>query len=304
MALFSSSNIGTALNADYYGSSNMGTALKAHNYGAQAADQPAPRYRLGARELRPDVDALVLELKRAEEGLRAKAEQIRMLCHDVRSPLSAIRMIAFVLAQDENAPDRQRQLDVLDRATNTILALVDQVLDFERLDDGQMQLEAKRLDPRALLATTVEQLEMPAREKGVELTLQIDDAVPATIQADPVKLGQIMCNLTGNAVKFTSRGAVTVAARMRSVNGRTELELSVEDSGIGIAPDRVPAIFDTFIQANATIDRRYGGSGLGLSICRRLVALHGGALEVRSAPGAGSRFWFTLDPEGEDKTNT
>ena len=148
---------------------------------------------------------------------------------------------------------------------------MDQILEYERTDKHLMPLQTEPVDLRQHLSATVEQFETEAANKTIALTLRIDPQVPEQINADPVKLGQILRNLIG-----------------------TRLELTVQDSGIGIDPDRLSVIFEAFRQADPCIRRDYGGSGLGLSICKRLVELHDGELRVESEPGVGSRFVVTL----------
>ena len=248
-----------------------------------------------ASERRRYETELLAERKRAEENLRVKSELIRMLSHDVRAPLSTIQNIALLLHKAATPETRQRQLEILQRASAGIVALVDQILEYERTDKHLMPLQTEPVDLRQHLSATVEQFETEAANKTIALTLRIDPQVPEQINADPVKLGQILRNLIGNAIKFTAKGTVWVSAGMTSAtSGGTRLELTVQDSGIGIDPDRLSVIFEAFRQADPCIRRDYGGSGLGLSICKRLVELHDGELRVESEPGVGSRFVVTL----------
>ncbi|MBY0274262.1 hypothetical protein K2Z84_02885 [Candidatus Binatia bacterium] len=233
---------------------------------------------------------------RAQEATRAKSHFLANVSHEIRTPMNIIFGMTEMVEYEGGLNDEQR--DCLARTRNaasTLLALVDDVLDLSRIEAGKLTLEVIETSVPTLLAEVADLLRPRAEEKGLVLACEVSPDIPARLLADPVRLRQIVTNLVGNAVKFTERGRVTLQARLlaETTSGVT-LCLVVADTGIGIARDRHAAIFESFTQADGSSTRRFGGTGLGLTICRDLVRLMGGELQLDSTPDAGSEFRVVL----------
>ncbi len=238
---------------------------------------------------------LLLAKKKAEEATAAKAAFLSTISHEIRTPLNAVTGITHLLAAGEPRPDQVELLDMLQFSSGHLLNLINDVLDFNKIESGKVALEEKPFDLRTLLAGILGTLGVKATQKGLALHTRVDDRLPAALVGDPLKISQVLTNLVGNAVKFTDRGSVTVAVEARDITDTAiSLRFSVTDTGIGIAADKHAQIFEEFIQAGYAINETYGGTGLGLAISRKLVELHGGKLALESEPGKGSRFYFTL----------
>ena len=238
---------------------------------------------------------LVRQRNAAEQAATARTALLAMLSHDIRSPLASILMALDLVAQATTPEARTRFTDVMRRATNSALDLVNAILDHSRLEAGAARWEPEPTNLRALLAEISAVHAVKAEAKGIELRARIDDAVPETLLVDRFKLGQIVSNLVSNAIKFTEKGHVLVELRATDVGARdAHIELRVNDTGIGIAPDQLASIFDEFRQATAGTARRYGGAGLGLAISRKLAALAGATINVDSTVGVGTTFSCTF----------
>lgn len=232
---------------------------------------------------------------RAEESAQAKAAFIAMVSHEIRSPIGAIIAARHLLEGTELTPQQAKIVQLMRSSSNTLLGLVNDVLDIGQLDAGRAPLLEKQIDVRELVKENVESLRARAEEKGLTIESQIGDSVPRLVIGDPVKLRQILMNLVTNAIKFTDRGWVRVDVRSSASEARTVLvRFEVGDSGIGIAPDQLSVIFEDYVQLGVERSSRYGSTGLGLAISKKLVELHGGTLTVQSDLGQGSRFAFTL----------
>lgn len=239
---------------------------------------------------------LLRERKRADDHANAKAELLRTLSHDIRTPLSTIVTIAHLQAAKAQSATDLKQMQVLRQAAENILSLVNQILEAERLEGAPVGLRAEVVDVRRHVLTVVDELRTLAQRKGLTITCAVGDRVPPVVLVDEVRLRQVLTNLGANAVKFTAKGAVSVLIDERSrTPTRTQLTFEVRDTGIGIPPDRLTAILEPFAQATADTSRQYGGSGLGLAICRRILEAFDSRLEVSSAVGEGSVFQFSLD---------
>jgi signal transduction histidine kinase len=239
---------------------------------------------------------LLRERQRAEEARRAKADFLSLLSHEIRTPLTSILGAAQLITLPQLTDEQKTTLArVLRSASSNLLHLINDILDSSKLEAGMLTLEETALDLRQVAAGVAASLEGKAAEKGIGLVLRVDDRVPAGLLGDPVKIGQVLTNLVGNAIKFTHQGEVTVEVALRERDGHgAEIGFRIADTGIGIAADRLPHIFDEYTQAGDDIGRRYGGTGLGLSISKRLVELHGSRLGVESEPGRGTAFACTL----------
>nr|MBA3414953.1 HAMP domain-containing histidine kinase [Chloroflexia bacterium] len=233
----------------------------------------------------------------AEEANRLKSAFLSTMSHELRTPLNAVVGYAHLLLDGLDGPLTPRQAEDVERIAEGgahLMSLIDDVLDLSRIEAGALDLEPERVLLEEVVSQVVAQVGPQAAAKGLVVAV----AVPAglVVEADPQRLRQVLLNLVGNAVKFTERGGVTISARATAAG----LECAVADTGIGIAPEIVPHVFDEFRQADSSTTRRYGGSGLGLAITKRLVELHGGTVGVASEPGVGTTFTVRL-PNGNDR---
>ena len=238
---------------------------------------------------------LRLAQERAERATRAKSEFLANMSHEIRTPMSAVLGNIELLLQDETEPQRRDRLATLQTSARSLLRLLDDVLDLSKVEAGALTLEPEDFGLRALLEEIIALMGQAGRQKGVDLRLDLDPAVPERARGDPARLRQVLLNLVGNALKFTERGTVTLRVRPAGTPERAEreVEFAVIDTGPGFAgdPDR---LFEKFSRADSATTRRYGGSGLGLAISKQLVEAMGGAIRAESVPGEGSTFRFRL----------
>lgn len=239
---------------------------------------------------------LMLARDKAAEAARSRSDLIAMVSHDVRAPLSAVATAVAMLEKTSLTPQQSRYVRIVQSSTSHALALLNSILDLSALEAGHAMLREKAFDPRQLVDQVAAGARLEAGQKpDLEVAVTVDESTPDHVIGDPAKIGQVLQNLVGNAVKFTDRGLVSVMLTARDLTDATAtLEFIVSDTGIGIAADRLPYIFDEFTQASSDIADKYGGSGLGLAISRKLLRLYGSELQVTSTPGQGTTFSFLL----------
>ncbi|MYM66686.1 PAS domain S-box protein [Pseudoduganella sp. FT55W] len=243
---------------------------------------------------------LLSSLERAkEEALAASAAKSNFLAnmsHEIRTPLNAVLGMLQLVQATPLAPRQRDCLAKAGSAARALLQLLNDVLDYSKIEVGKLQLDPHPFDSDAMLRDLAVVLGGNQGGKPVELIFDLDPQLPAVLIGDRLRLQQILINLAGNALKFTERGEVSVCLRVQACSeGRLRLRVAVTDTGIGISPAQQAGIFDGFTQAEASISRRYGGTGLGLVISRRLLGLMGSSLQLDSTPGQGSCFWFEVD---------
>src|SRR6266545_1665779 len=237
----------------------------------------------------------------AERANRFKSEFLANMSHEIRTPMNAVIGMTSVLASTRLTPEQREYVGTIRSSGESLLALLNDILDFSKIEAGKLAIEASPFLLRQCVEEAVDLLASGAARKGLEIGCLIDPAVPSLIESDVTRLRQILVNLLGNAVKFTSTGEVLVLVEIssppppgRSRNEMVELRFAVRDTGIGISTDRMNRLFRPFSQADSSTTRLYGGTGLGLAISHRLAQGLGGRMWVESEPDAGSTFRFTI----------
>jgi len=232
----------------------------------------------------------------AEHANRMKSQFLATISHEIRTPMNGVLGTLTLLGDGRLAAEERHLATVARRSAENLLRLLDDILDFSKLEAGRVTIEETDCNPAQIAETVLEVFQPAAREKGIALSVRLAPSVPEAVLTDAARLRQILFNLVGNAIKFTESGHVTMRAWCgdRLEGGRFSLHFEVEDSGIGLQPEAVATLFDRFTQADNSITRRYGGTGLGLAICRELCTAMGGAIDVRSEFGKGSVFTFSI----------
>jgi signal transduction histidine kinase/ligand-binding sensor domain-containing protein/CheY-like chemotaxis protein len=250
------------------------------------------------REVEIATRDLRLQKERAEESERHKQQFLANMSHEIRTPMNAIMGMAGILKRNPHSPEQQSYLNAIATSSENLLVILNDILDVSRLEAGRIGFERIPFAPRAVMGNVRDIIRFRAEEKRLALDLELDPALPDLLLGDPTRLNQIVLNLAGNAVKFTEQGSITIRVAWRPPMAHPlepgELVVEVSDTGIGIPPDRLDRIFEEFTQAYSDTTRKYGGTGLGLTISRRLAELQGGRIAVRSELGQGSVFTMSI----------
>ncbi len=257
-------------------------------------------------ELERRIEERTLQLKRSEEryriakeeaesASRMKSEFLANMSHEIRTPLNAIIGMNYLMNKTELSDIQRDYAEKILGSSRHLLALINDILDFSKIEAGKLNLEYVPFNLEDVFETLSSNISHRAQEKNLELVIRIQQNVPRTLVGDPLRLGQILLNLSSNAIKFTEEGEVIIESAITGMEGnRVMLHFSVKDTGIGLRESQIESLFQAFTQADTSTTRKYGGTGLGLSICKRLVHLMGGEIGVESTPGKGSRFFFSI----------
>ena len=245
----------------------------------------------------------------AESSSRVKTEFLATMSHEIRTPLNVIVGMSGLLAEMDLSEEVRENVTVLRNSGKTLLSLINNILDLSKIEAGHLELECVEFDPVELVRSVCGVMQMAAHDKPIQVNCKFSPEIPAEVMGDPERVRQILTNLVGNAIKFTREGSVVVAVERehprgnqgrvspeapKTENGEVVLRFRVTDTGIGIEKEKLKLIFDTFTQGDSSVTRRYGGTGLGLTISKRLVELMGGNIRAESTVGRGSTFCVTL----------
>ena len=234
---------------------------------------------------------LNLEVERAT---KAKSDFLAMMSHEIRTPLNAILGMAELMAETELTAEQQKYVGTFQRAGSNLLTLINDILDLSKVESGNLKLESENFNLFDVAGSAIDLVKVKAREKGITVTHEITPGTPCYLRGDDLRLRQVLLNLLGNSLKFTHQGSVRLKVEPEpDAPDPGVVRFTIQDTGIGIAKDQLPDLFQTFTQADSSITRKYGGTGLGLAITKKLVEAMGGSICVESTPGEGSTFFFT-----------
>ena len=247
------------------------------------------------------LQALTKAKEEAEHAALAKTQFLSTMSHEIRTPMNAVIGFTHLLLQNPY-PEQLEYLNLIKFSGENLLVLINDILDFSKIEAGKLEFEKADFNLKDLIVNIRMAQMQKAKEKGIDVKLMIDEDLPDVVMGDKVRLGQILTNLISNAIKFTAQGRVTITATMlRRDAENTTIYFEVKDTGIGIPLNKQEAVFESFTQASADTTRKYGGTGLGLTITKRLLELQNSSIQLESEPGKGSVFSFQLIFKNSDK---
>lgn len=265
------------------------------------------RHRYALQQTTVKLEQTVAELAKAkqvaEEATRAKSIFLATMSHEIRTPLNGIIGMAELMMMDLMTPDQSERMRAIKESGESLLEIINDILDLSKIEANRLELELIQFSLREVCRKTTKLIAQKAYEKDLELRLNIPPDTPDLMVGDPVRVRQVLINLLGNAIKFTASGSVTLSINTTTnSNGLTNYHFAVEDTGIGINPEKITLLFDTYKQAEVSTSRKFGGTGLGLYISQKLVNQMGGSIAVESTPGKGSRFCFSIPVQSSETT--
>ena len=241
-------------------------------------------------------EEIIAARKEAIAAAKAKSDFLSVMSHEIRTPLNAIIVMADMLMNEVDDPVHKENVEILNFSARDLLSLVNDILDYSKIEAGKLELESIPIKTREYLKNIVNTNMLKAQEKGIKMELDIDENIPEEILGDPLRLGQILKNLISNAVKFTEKGGVTLIVKQVSSDDETSrIYFGIKDTGIGIQPDKIDSLFEVFTQASSETSRKFGGTGLGLAIVKSLLFMHNSSIVVESKPKDGSLFHFEIE---------
>lgn len=246
--------------------------------------------------IKAEKENLAIAKEKAESSERAKQQFLANMSHEIRTPMNAIKGMTDILLRRSPKEDQMVYLNAIKESSNSLLVVINDILDLSKVEAGKIELEKIPFSPAEVIRNVATIMQLKAEEKGLLLQVNVKDELPTQVVGDPTRLHQVLLNLTGNAIKFTEKGIVSIHLKAIAEEGSDLLhaQFCVSDTGVGIDENRLEKIFGAFDQAYAGTSRKYGGTGLGLSISKKLVELQDGKIWVESSKGKGSQFYFKI----------